>query len=105
MPKEIGHIELVSKDLMATKEHLVGGILLGSENTDSRMMRLARNEYVFGRDVPYEEVLSGLQEVTVEEVVAVAREAFQGDSVSLATLGPVKEQDLDLDSLHFIEGR
>ncbi|MFH1122537.1 MAG: pitrilysin family protein [Pseudomonadota bacterium] len=116
-PKEVGRVlkilqreimkiqkGAISKgDLTATKEHLVGGILLGSENTDSRMMRLAKNEYIFGRDVPYEELLSEVQRVTVEEVVAVAREAFQSDSVSLATLGPVGTEDLDLDSLQFTE--
>ena len=116
-PKEVGRVlkilqreimkiqkGAISKgDLTATKEHLVGGILLGSENTDSRMMRLAKNEYIFGRDVPFEELLSEVQRVTVEEVVAVASEAFQGDGVSLATLGPVGTEDLDLDSLQFTE--
>ncbi|MBU2499102.1 MAG: insulinase family protein [Proteobacteria bacterium] len=94
---------LSKRDLMATKEHLVGGILLGSENTDSRMMRLAKNEYIFGRDIPYEELLSEVQRVTVDEVVDVAREAFQRESVSLATLGPIRREDLDLAVLQFNE--
>ena len=88
-------------DLHATKEHLVGSILLGSENTDSRMMRIAKNEYVFGRYVPYEEVVDQLDKVQVEEVVAVAQEAFATDRVSLTTLGPIAEEDLDSSCLEF----
>jgi len=93
--------EVSKRDLNETKEHLAGGILLSAENTDSRMMRLAKNEFVFGRHVPYEEVLSEVQKVTKEEVVAVARETFQGGGAFLATLGPVRQEDLDPEFLHF----
>ncbi len=96
----------VSKvDLDATKEHLVGSILLGSENTDSRMMRIAKNEYVFGRYIPQEEVVAQLESVQTEEVVAVARESFATGRVSLTTLGPIGEEDLDLTCLEFNGGQ
>ncbi|UCF56929.1 MAG: insulinase family protein, partial [Deltaproteobacteria bacterium] len=48
--------EVSKSDLSAAREHLIGGILLGSENTDIRMMRLAKNDYVFGRYVSYDEL-------------------------------------------------
>jgi predicted Zn-dependent peptidase len=69
------------------------------------MMRLAKNEYVFGRYIPYEEVVDQLEKVQVEEVVAVAKEAFTTGRVSLTTLGPIKEEDLDLSCLDFNGGR
>jgi len=93
--------DLARSDLAATKDHLVGGILLGSESTDGRMMRLAKNEYVFNRHVTYEELVSNLEKVTLEELVAVAEDAFQCDSVSLVTLGPIRKDDLDLSCLRF----
>jgi predicted Zn-dependent peptidase len=102
--REIRNIQKgdVSKaDLDATKEHLVGSILLGSENTDSRMLRIAKNEYVFGRYIPYEEVVAQLEKVQVEEVVAVAQESFATGRVSLTTLGPIAEEDVDLTCLDF----
>lgn len=104
--KEVKKIQkrgIAKRELLATKEHLAGSILLGSENTDSRMMRLAKNEYIFGRDVTYEELLSGINRVTVDEIVTVANEAFRGECVSLATLGPMRREDLDLDALQFDE--
>jgi len=102
--KEIQKIQKgdVSKsDLDATLEHLIGGILLGSENTDTRMIRLAKNEGIFGRYISYNEVVSDLQKVTTDQVVEVAVEAFAGDSVSLVTLGPIERESLDLNPVAF----
>jgi predicted Zn-dependent peptidase len=92
----------VSKsDLDATLEHLIGGILLGSESTDARMIRLAKNEGIFGRYISYEEVVSDLQKVTVDQVVEVALQAFDQDCVSLVTLGPLEKDKLDLSNVSF----
>ncbi len=93
--------ELSESDLAEAREHLIGGILLGSESPDSRMMRLAKNEYVFGRYVDFDEMVAKLEKVTVEDVIAIAKETFQDQAVSLVVLGPVNEEDLDLGCLNF----
>lgn len=102
--KEVGEVikgGISLTDLKAAREHLVGGILLGAENTDSRMMRMAKNEAVFGRYISYDELVADLEKVTVDEVIAVACDTFKTDCISLTTLGPVKEEDLDLSCLQF----
>ncbi len=99
--RKIRNGEVSKSDLSAAREHLMGGVLLGAENTDVRMMRLAKNDYVFGRYVSYDELVGKLQEVTVDEVVAVAKDTFQNDEVSLVTLGQTKREDLDLACLQF----
>jgi predicted Zn-dependent peptidase len=102
--KEIRKIQegdLSKSDLEATLEHLVGGILLGSENTDGRMIRLAKNEGVFGRYISYDKVVEDLRKVTVDQVVEVAVQAFEKDSVSLVTLGPIERENLDLSNVSF----
>ena len=102
--KEIKRIlkgELSESDLAEAREHLIGGILLGAESPDSRMMRLAKNEYVFGRYVDFDEMVAQLEKVTVEDVIAIAKETFQDQAVSLVVLGPVNEEDLDLGCLNF----
>lgn len=88
-------------DIIEAREHLVGGILLGAESTDSRMMRLAKNEFFFNRYIDYDEVVEDLEKVTVDEVISCARDAFKSDSITLATLGPIKEDELDMKSLRF----
>jgi predicted Zn-dependent peptidase len=99
--KEIQDGGISQSDLDATKEHLIGGVLLNAENTDARMTRLAKNESVFGRYISYEELIADLEKVTVDDVVAVARDSFQSNALTLATLGPIRERDLDLDCLQF----
>ncbi len=88
-------------DLDAAREHLIGGVLLGSESTDTRMMRLAKNEYIFGKNIGYEELIADLEKVTKDEVVHAAREAFRDKGVSMVILGPVKEGDVDRGCLRF----
>ena len=86
-------------DLAAAVDHLIGGIYLSSESADNRMMRIAKNEFVFQKYVSYEELVSKLQQVTVDEVVEGASDIFQDGTVSLSTLGPIKEDDLDTSNL------
>ncbi|NLA73973.1 MAG: insulinase family protein [Deltaproteobacteria bacterium] len=97
--KEIVRIEegeLSQDDINEAREHLIDGILLGSENTDSRMMRLAKNEFIFGRYVEYEEIIDSLKKVTVDDIVACMKESFLPGGVAITTLGSVNRKDLDL---------
>jgi len=88
-------------DIEAAKEHLMGSIMLGAESTDNRMMRLAKNEYVFGKHIRYHELVERIERVTLDEVAAVSWDTFRDGRVSLATLGPIERDDLDLGCLLF----
>ena len=65
------------------------------------MMRLAKNEYVFGRYMDFDEVIAQMEKVTIDDVLAVVAETFREQAVSLVVLGPVKEADIDMDALRF----
>jgi len=93
--------ELSEADLFAAKEYLTGGIYLASESVDGRMMRIAKNEIIFGKYVSYEELVSRLETVTTNDVIEAARDIFRENQISLVTLGPFKEEDLDRDNLRF----
>ena len=99
--RKIRNGELSQSDLNEAVDHLIGGIYLSSESADNRMMRIAKNEFVFQRYVEYEELVSNLEQATVDEVVEVANDIFRDDTVSLAALGPVKEEELDRSNLLF----
>ena len=83
---------LKPKELRAAKEQLKGNLLLSLESTDSRMTRLAKNELYFNRFVGTEEIIEGIERVSVEEVCTLARELFRPDYLSLTVLGPVTEK-------------
>jgi predicted Zn-dependent peptidase len=83
--------EVSSGELAMAKEFVKGGILLGAENNDNRMTRLAKNEFVFGRHLTFEEIMEGLDAVALEDLVNLAEETVRGDLFSLVALGPVSE--------------
>lgn len=86
--------ELSSSELEDAKEFVKGGILLGAESSDNRMTRIAKNEIMFGRDLPFEEILSDLEKVTTQEVASLADEILQPLQFSMVSLGPATEEDL-----------
>ena len=88
-------------DLAAAKDHIVGGIYLSSENPDNRMMRNAKNEFVFDRYVSYEELVEEIEKVTVDEVVQAAGAIFRDARVFLTTLGPFTGEKLNPARLRF----
>ncbi|UCF84781.1 MAG: insulinase family protein, partial [Desulfobacteraceae bacterium] len=49
--RKIRNGELSQSDLNEAVDHLIGGIYLSSESADNRMMRIAKNEFVFQRYV------------------------------------------------------
>lgn len=98
--KRVSRGEVSDSELDTARDHLIGGIYLGSESADNRMMRLAKNEFVFGRHVPCEELVSNLERVTVDDVIHVAIDTFRHDRVSLASLGPLREEEIDKGCLH-----
>jgi predicted Zn-dependent peptidase len=101
---EIGRIlkgDVEKNELEMMREHLVGSILLSSESNDTRMMRLAKNEYVFGRYVSYEELIENLNKVRIEDVIRIARDCFHEDEVSGVILGPIRPDEVQREHLTY----
>ncbi len=64
-------------ELRRAKDHLKGSLMLSLENTSSRMSHLARQEIYFGRHFTLDEMLAGIERVTAEDVLRVARDLFR----------------------------
>lgn len=80
-------------ELKAAQEHLKGSIILGSESVDNRMTRLAKNEITFRRNIEFDEIIGAVNAVTVDDVVALAREYLQPADLCLTVLGPADVAD------------
>ncbi|MCH8980198.1 MAG: insulinase family protein, partial [Armatimonadetes bacterium] len=76
------------EELLRTKRSLAGGIVLGLEAMSVRMMRMARNEIVFGRQIPVEEVLEKLNAVTNEDLVRYGSTCLDEARISTTAIGP-----------------
>jgi predicted Zn-dependent peptidase len=82
--------EAVSEEeLKAAKEYLRGSIYLHAEDCDHRMMRLAKNEILFGHYIPLDEIVTNLLKVTTAQIQDLAQELLQPEKWALALLGPV----------------
>jgi len=99
--RKIQKVDLSSNDIAAAKDYLIGGILLAAESMNSLMMQLAKNEAIFGRYIPQEELIAELEKVTLDEVVDASRRVFSPHNVSLTLLGPVDRDSIVVDPLPF----
>ncbi len=86
-----GKIE--EEEQRAAFDHLKSALLLSSDSLETRMSRLARNEILYGRYIPFEETLARLNSLTPEEVSSFTQKLFH-KKPALVALGPVEEEDL-----------
>jgi len=92
--------EIKDSELKAAREYLKGGIALNLESTDNLMTRLARNEVTYHRNVSYEEIVTSINRVAKDQIVGLAEEYFQPQSLALTVLGSVSENELQPDILN-----
>jgi predicted Zn-dependent peptidase len=64
-----------------------GALVLGLEDTGSRMTRLGKGELLYGELLPVDELLARVDAVTPDQVRAIAADLL-GASTSLAVVGP-----------------
>jgi predicted Zn-dependent peptidase len=74
-------------ELERGKGQLRGGLVLGLEDTGSRMSRLGKSELVYGELMTVDEILGHIDAVSAEDVRAVAFEVLRGP-LALAAIGP-----------------
>jgi predicted Zn-dependent peptidase len=79
---------LEEEELARTKRNICGSIVLGLESMSGRMMRMSKNHLNFGREIPIEESLEKIENVTNEGIKELAREMFDDAQISTTAIGP-----------------
>lgn len=82
---------ITAEECRIAKGSLRGGLLLGLEDSGSRMNRLGRSELNYGRHRPISQTLRELRSVTLDEVNAVARQLLRAPH-GVAVLGPYRSK-------------
>jgi predicted Zn-dependent peptidase len=85
---------LTAEEVARGRGQLKGGLVLGLEDTGSRMSRLGKSELSYGEYLPVREVLARLDGVDEDQVRRVAAELLTRETC-LAVVGPYRESDLD----------
>ena len=78
---------LTADELDRGKGQMRGGLVLGLEDTGSRMSRLGKSELVYGELMPVDEILAAIDAVTADAVLAVAGDLLDAP-LALAAIGP-----------------
>ncbi len=86
-------------EVAAAKEYLKGSMYLNAESTDSRMNRLAKNEFLFGRDVPFEEVEARINAVTPGAIQEWFQGTYDPSRCGLTLFGPVNLDEETVETL------
>jgi predicted Zn-dependent peptidase len=85
---------VTSDELTRAKDSVEGGIILGLENTNRRMMRLGSSEAASVEILSTDETMERYAAVSLDDVLRVAR-ATLGGPRTLAVVGPHTETEMD----------
>ena len=86
---------ITEDEIRTAKNQLKGCIILSMESGETRMNRLAKGEYYFGRHITLDEILGAVEGVTRSDLLDVARDMIDENPFTVVALGPI-EDDLDL---------
>ena len=77
-------------ELSSAKEYIKGNMYINAESNDSRMSRLAKNEFLFGRYVPFEEIEKKINSITSEDIQTWFCGIYSPDKIAAMLYGPVE---------------
>ncbi|MEJ2201515.1 MAG: pitrilysin family protein, partial [Desulfuromonadaceae bacterium] len=90
-----------AQELQSAKEHLKGRLLLSLENTETRMMRLAKNEFYLGYQPEVADIVAAIDGIEGEEVRQLADSLFQDELLHLQLVGRNRHIDFPRNGLAF----
>jgi predicted Zn-dependent peptidase len=79
-------------ELKKAKEYVKGHLALSLENTGTVSSFFGMKELLLGKIETPEDVYKGIDKVTIDDVLRVAKEFFVPERLSLAIIGPYKDQ-------------
>ncbi len=83
-------VALTQEELELVKGQLKGSILLASDFMENRQESIGRNEIVFGRYVPVEEILTEIDQASSASIHELANVMFTVEKQAVVTLGKQK---------------
>jgi predicted Zn-dependent peptidase len=88
----VAYSGITAEELVRGKGQMAGSLVLGLEDTGSRMSRLGKSELVYDELLTVDEVLARIDAVTLDDVRTVASEILTAKP-NLAVIGPFDDGD------------
>lgn len=89
---EVAANGITEEELERGKGALRGGLVLGLEETNARMTRIAKGELLYGEYMSLDDTLSKIDAVSVEDIKALAAQLFTQKAL-LCVVGSFNDQD------------
>ncbi|MET8333097.1 M16 family metallopeptidase [Streptosporangium canum] len=83
---------ITEEEIVRGKGQMRGGLVLGLEDTGSRMSRIGKGELVYDELLSVDDVLARIEAVTPEQISEVARDVLNRP-MTLAVIGPYEDKD------------
>lgn len=83
---------ITDKELNRSKNQFRGGVVMGLESMNSRMMRIGRNELAYDRVIPIDEIMQQVEAVSLADIARVSDRLFNGVEWTMATVGPFTKE-------------
>lgn len=90
--RDIKENGVTQQELQRNITQLKSNVLMGLENNSARMTTMARNEFVYGRQISEEEISRGFDSVTRQQVHEMAQRIFDFSRMSFSAVGKVREE-------------
>ncbi|MBV9482080.1 MAG: insulinase family protein [Acidobacteria bacterium] len=87
------------EELRRCKDQLKGSLMLSLESSTARMSNLARQEMYFDRFYSLDELIERIEEVTADDLQALANEFFCPENIAVTILGNLNGLKLTRDQL------
>jgi predicted Zn-dependent peptidase len=92
--------DITDAELEMAKRRFRGNYVLAKENNEWKMVKMAMQEMLYGRLIPYDETLMKIGKVTLDDVNRVGGEMLSSSAFSIASVGP-REQRRYLEGFQF----
>ncbi|MDP2622085.1 MAG: pitrilysin family protein [Hyphomicrobiales bacterium] len=81
---------LSEEEVARAKAQIKASLMMSLESSTARAEQIARQEILFGRVIPVDELLQLVEAVSVDDLKALAQEMFTGGPVTLSAVGPLR---------------
>ena len=82
-------------ELDRSKSNIKGNIVLGLEETNTRMIRIGKSILCRNKILSIDEILKKIDNVSLDDLVRISNKSFDEDRMVLAAVGPITKKQLE----------
>lgn len=95
--------DVTHRELDRAKNQAKASLVMGLESVSAVTSRMGRNELLFGKVSSEDELITGIEGVTLDEIKEIARELFEPSRASICAVGKVGRKSLYCDLIKCID--